>query len=60
MTNEEAAKLLVELYGKYRKGYDDPDSKYADAISRGAAALIYSKEVNTNVNTNWNSGGNLR
>ena len=60
MTNEEAAKLLVELYGRYRKSCDDPDGKYAEAISMGAAALIYSKEVNTNVNTNWNSGGNLR
>lgn len=60
MSNEEAAKLLVELYGRYRKSCEDNDGKYAEAIAMGAAALIYSKEVKPNVNTSWNSGGNMR
>lgn len=41
MTKEEAAKKLVELFGKYRKCCDDPNGVYAEAI-----ALIYKQEVN--------------
>lgn len=58
MTNEEAARLLVELYGRYRKSCED-DGKYAEAIAMGAAALLYTKEVKPNVNTDWNSGSDV-
>lgn len=52
MTNEEAAKLLVELYGRYRKSCDDTDGKFAEAIAMGAAALVYTKEVKPQCQSN--------
>ena len=60
MTNEEAAKKIVEMYGILLKGHSDPNGSYAEAVAMGAAALLYSKEVKTNANTNWSSGSNVR
>jgi hypothetical protein len=60
MTNIEAAKKLIELYAWYLQEYSDPDGGYSEAVAMGAAVLIYSKEVKPDVNTNWNSGSNLR
>lgn len=48
MTNEEAAKRVVELYGLWRSLRNDPDCRFAEAVSMAAAALIYGKEVNPN------------
>lgn len=44
VNNFEAAKKLVEMYGKYTKSNMDIDGKYAEAVARGAAALLYSQE----------------
>lgn len=60
MTNEEAAKKLVHMYGELMVKKEDVNGTYAEAVAMGAAALIYSKEVKTDANTNWNSGSNLR
>lgn len=47
MNNFEAAKKLVELYGKHTKNNMDVDGHYAEAVAMGAAALLYNdKEVN--------------
>lgn len=51
MSNEDAAKLLVELYGRYRKCCED-DGKFAEAVARGAAALVYTKEVKQQCQSN--------
>lgn len=58
MTNEEAAKLLVAMYGKFHRVCDDAwcercpnaDCMYAEAVSMAAAALVYGKEVKPNAN----------
>lgn len=44
MNNFEAAKKLVELYGKHTKNNMDVDGQYAEAVAMGAAALLYRQE----------------
>ena len=44
MNNIEAAKKLVEMYGKYTAYRDDINSQYAEAVAMGAAALVYGRE----------------
>ena len=48
MSNEEAAKKLVELYGLLLRDHTDPTDpkgEYAEAIAMAAAALVYSREL---------------
>ena len=40
MTNEEAAKKLVYMYGTLMVTKDDVNATYAEAVAMGAAALL--------------------
>lgn len=60
MTNIEAAKKLVYMYGVLMEKKEDVNGAYAEAVAMGAAALVYSEEVKADVSTNWNSGSNVR
>lgn len=44
MSGNEAAKMLVDMYGKFVRYLSDPNGRYAEAVAMGAAALVYERE----------------